>query len=62
MDVHEWHCNTPIYETEGDKKKNAKIKPDYAQHSERGVDGENKRYARLSFVCYVREKIIECEK
>ena len=62
MDVHEWHCNSPLYETKSDKKYNEKIKPDYNQHSERGVEGENKRYARLSFVCYVREKIIDCDK
>ena len=45
-----------------DKNYNAKIKPDYNQKSERGVEGENKRYTRLSFVCYVREKIIDCDK
>ena len=62
MDVHEWHCNAPLYETKSDKQFNAKIKPDYNQKSERGVQGENKRYTRLSFVCYVREKIIDCDK
>ena len=62
MDVHEWHCNSPLYETKSDKNYNAKIKPDYNQKSERGVEGENKRYTRLSFVCYVREKIIDCDK
>ena len=62
MDVHEWHCNAPLYETKSDERFNAKIKPDYNQTSERGVEGENKRYTRLSFVCYIREKIINCDK
>tara|TARA_Y100000590_G_scaffold424989_1_gene532500 strand:- start:1285 stop:2268 length:984 start_codon:yes stop_codon:yes gene_type:complete len=62
MDVHEWHCNSPLYETKSDKKYNETLKPDYNLHSERGVQGENKRYTRLSFVCYVRDKIIECNK
>ena len=62
MDVHEWHCNAPLYETKSDKRHNAKIVPDYNQKSERGVEGENKRYTRLAFVCYIREKIIDCDK
>ena len=60
MDVHQWHSNTPIYETEEDKKYNESLDEDYNDNPEVGTGGLYKRYNRLSFVCYLREKIANC--
>ena len=60
MDVHQWHSNTPIYETEEDKKFNELLEDDYNDNPQVGTEGLYKKYTRLSFVCYLREKIAEC--
>ena len=60
MDVHQWHANTPIYETEEDKKYNETLPKDYNDNPEVGTEGIYKNYTRLSFVCYLREKILNC--
>lgn len=60
MDVHQWHANTPIYETEEDKKHNETISKDYSDNPEVGTEGLYTNYTRLSFVCYLREKILNC--
>lgn len=60
MDVHQWHSNTEIYETEEDKKYNETLEPDYHDNPEVGTEGLYKNYTRLSFVCYLREKIANC--
>ena len=56
----EWHCNTPIYETQDDIRKNKKLKADYNMKSDRGVEGENKKYSRITFVCYLRHNLANC--
>jgi hypothetical protein len=60
MDVHQWHCNTEIYETAEDKKINKLLPEIYHEKEETGTMGSNKPYTRLSFVCYLREKIVNC--
>ena len=60
MDVHQWHSNTPIYETEEDKEYNETLEPDYHDNPDVGTEGLYKKYTRLSFVCYLREKIAKC--
>jgi len=60
MDVHQWHCNTEIYETEEDKKFNETIDLDYHDNPEVGTVGIYEKYTRLTFVCYLREKIAKC--
>ena len=60
MDVHQWHSNTPIYETEEDKAYNETLEPDYQDNPAVGTEGLYKKYTRLSFVCYLREKIAKC--
>ena len=60
MDVHQWHANTPIYETEEDKKYNETLPKDYNDNPDVGTEGLYKNYTRLSFVCYLREKILKC--
>ena len=60
MDVHQWHCNTPIYETEEDKKFNESLEPAFKDNPEVGTVGIYENYTRISFVCYLREKIANC--
>ena len=60
MDVHEWHCNTALYETAEDKKANKDLPMIHKDDPETGTLGSNKPYSRVSFVCYLREKLREC--
>lgn len=60
MDVHQWHSNTPIYETAEDKAFNEKLEPAFKDNPEVGTVGIYNKYTRLTFVCYLREKIINC--
>ena len=61
MDVHQWHSNTAIYETEEDKKTNDLLTNYYKDNPNIGTEGIYTKYTRLSFVCYLREKIINCD-
>jgi hypothetical protein len=60
MDVHQWHSNTPMYETEEDKKYNEAIPKVYKDNPAVGTAGLYELYTRISFVCYLREKMINC--
>lgn len=60
MDVHQWHANTELYETEEDKEYNETLPNDYKDNPEVGTAGLYKKYTRISFVCYLREKIASC--
>jgi hypothetical protein len=60
MDVHEWHCNTEIRESPSDKKFNEALPNVYLNDIETGTQGVEKKYSRLSFVCYLREKLVKC--
>ena len=60
MDVHQWHSNTPIYETPEDKLFNEKLEPAFKDNPEVGTVGIYNKYTRLTFVCYLREKIAQC--
>ena len=60
MDVHQWHSNTPIYETDEDKKLNDTLDWAFKDNPAVGTVGLDKKYTRLTFVCYLREKIIDC--
>ena len=62
MDVHEWHCNSELYETKEDKDYNKKLPKVFKDNPEVGTAGLDKDYTRLSFVCYLREKMITCPK
>jgi len=62
MDVHQWHCNTAIYETEEDKAANKDLPRIHSDKIETGTLGVDKQYSRVSFVCYLREKIADCDK
>ena len=60
-DVHQWHANTELYETEEDRKYNDENpQQTFKDNLEVGILGLNNRFSRLSFVCYLREDIIKC--
>lgn len=61
MDVHQMHCNTELYETPEDKKFNKDLKNIYKDSEESGTLGSDKPFTRISFVCYLREKIPHCK-
>ena len=60
MDVHQWHCNTPMYETEEDKAFNETLDYAFKDNPEVGTAGIYEKYTRIFFVCYLREKIASC--
>jgi hypothetical protein len=60
MDVHEWHCNTELVETEEDKKANKDLPRIHKDDVETGTLGSDKAFSRVSFVCYLREKLRKC--
>ncbi len=60
MDVHQWHANTHLYETDEDKAHNESLLRDYKDNPEVGTAGLYTKYTRISFVCYLREKIATC--
>ena len=62
MDVHEWHTNTPMYETQEDKEFNKKLPKIQTRDPESGVVGSDLKFQRLTFVCYFREKIANCDE
>ena len=62
MDVHQWHSNTSIYETDEDKLFNSKLDKVFNDNPEVGTVGLDKSYTRLTFVCYLREKILNCSE
>jgi hypothetical protein len=62
MDVHEWHTNSKLYETEEDKKYNATLPDIRTRDPETGVVGADKKFQRLTFVCYFREKLERCDE
>ena len=62
MDVHEFHCNTEMKEAAADKEYN-KALPKIHQDSEAtGTLGGEKPFTRISFVCYLREKLRGCKQ
>ena len=60
MDVHEWHTNTPIIETTEDKAFNDTLEDVFKDNPDVGTVGIYEKYTRLTFVCYLREKISKC--
>lgn len=60
MDVHQWHCNTDYTETAKDKAANKKLPKIHYEDAATGTLGADKSFTRISFVCYLREKIENC--
>tara|TARA_R110000787_G_scaffold64770_2_gene146077 strand:- start:107 stop:1444 length:1338 start_codon:yes stop_codon:yes gene_type:complete len=62
VDVHEYHANTALYETEEDKLLNDELPDIYNDNLNVGVLGLNDRkYTRISLVCYLRGALKNCE-
>ena len=62
MDVHQYHANTEIYETDDDKSHNELLEDIFKDNIKIGTVGTDKNYTRLTFVCYLRTKLIKCDK
>ena len=62
MDVHQFHCNTEMRETESEKEYNKKLPRIHFDKLSTGTLGSEKKFTRISFVCYLREKLIECKR
>ena len=61
MDVHEWHCNTEMIESKEQKEYNKNLPSIYSNDISTGTLGQEKMFTRISFVCYLREKLINCK-
>lgn len=57
VDVHKFHGNTELYETEEDKLLNKEIEDIYNDNLEVGVRGQGEKWTRISMVCYLRENL-----
>lgn len=62
MDVHQWHCNTAMYETPEDKKLNKGLPRVHTTELSTGTLGDEQPFSRVSFVCYLREKLRDCDE
>jgi hypothetical protein len=60
MDVHQWHCNTKLYETAEDKAANKGLPNIHRDKVETGTLGVEMPFSRVSFVCYLREGLRNC--
>jgi hypothetical protein len=61
MDVHQWHCNTAMFETAEDKAFNKTLDPIKYYKTKTGTHGAEHPFTRISFVCYVREDLKDCK-
>jgi hypothetical protein len=61
MDVHEWHCNTEMTESASDKAFNKAMPAIHNNDLKTGTMGGEKPFTRISFVCYLREKLRGCK-
>jgi hypothetical protein len=63
MDVHQFHANTAMYETPKQAAYNETLPKIYNLKSKViKAAGADKNYTRLSFVCYLRNKLKDCTK
>jgi len=60
MDVHEWHCNTELIENAEQRARNKALPRIHFDDIKTGTLGSEKSFTRISFVCYLREKLREC--
>jgi len=59
--VHEYHANTPIWTTKEDDEYNDALPERFKIDKTVGTLGLDQKYSRISFVCYLREKLAECD-
>jgi len=58
--VHEYHCNSEIWTTPEDDVYNESLPERFKIDKEVGTLGLDKKYSRISFVCYLRENLAKC--
>lgn len=61
MNVHEPHCNTEMVESKEQKKFNNSLPQIHFEDPSTGTLGGEKKFTRISFVCYLREGLIDCK-
>ena len=61
-DVHQYHSNTEYFTTPEQDIYNSKLEPVYKLNREVGTLGIEYDWSRISFVCYLREKLVNCNK
>ena len=61
MNVHEFHGNTEMKESESDKQYNKSLPKVHFEDASTGTLGGEKKFTRISFVCYLREGLIDCK-
>ncbi len=61
MNVHEWHCNTEMTEEAADAAFNKRLPKIHTDSEDTGTLGGEKPFTRISFVCYLREKLRGCK-
>ena len=59
-DVHQYHCNSEYFTTPEQDIYNSKLEKVYKLKKEVGTLGIEYDWSRISFVCYLREKLINC--
>ena len=59
-DVHQYHANTEIWTTPEQDQRNALLPRLLKDNLKIGTLGAGTDYARISMVCYLREKMIDC--
>ena len=59
-DVHNYHANTEIWTNKEDDIYNNSL-PKIYKKSKQGIVGDDRDYARISYVCYLRNKLIDCQ-
>ena len=60
-DVHQYHCNSEIWTTPEDDAYNETLPERFKIDTEVGTLGLDKKYSRISFVCYLRDNLKYCE-
>ena len=60
--VSEYHCNQEIWTTPEQDKFNEQLPLRFKLDTKVGTLGLEQRYSRISFVSYLREKLIKCDK
>jgi len=61
MNVHEFHCNTEMTESKEQKEFNNSLPKIHFEDPSTGALGGEKKFTRISFVCYLREGLIDCK-